>query len=195
MQPPRAEAEVVLRDCFESTDWSVLQDSFGEDIEGVTDCTTDYLNFCMYIVAPTKAVLCFPNNKPWITSNVKYLPNKKKRAFKEVDQGELKIRLKEAKELCRRKVEQKLQDNNMREVWDGMKTITGCKKSSSTVGGDVVRANQFNHFYNRFDNPAPCVNAYPTPIHVPPPPAAVTCSPHATTPTTSPPPDPPLPLL
>lgn len=61
------EAEDALRDCFESTDWSVLQDSFGEDIEGATHCTTDYLNFCMDIVAPTKTVRCFPNNKPWIT--------------------------------------------------------------------------------------------------------------------------------
>ena len=33
----------------------------------------DYLNFCMDIVAPTKTVRCFPNNKPWITSNVKHL--------------------------------------------------------------------------------------------------------------------------
>lgn len=79
-----------LRDCFESTDWSVLQDSFGEDIEGVTHCTTDYLNFCMDIVAPTKTVRCFPNNKPWITSNVKHLLNRKKRAFKEGGQEERK---------------------------------------------------------------------------------------------------------
>ena len=135
----------------------------------------------MDIVVSTKTVCCFSNNKPWITSNVKDLLNKKKRAFKEGDQAELKH-------------VQKLQENNMREVWDDMKTITGCKKSSSTVEGDVVRANQFNHFYNRFENPAPVVNACPTPIPVPHPPAAAICSPHATTPT-PPPPDPPLPLL
>ena len=183
-----------LRDCFESTDWSVLQDSFGEDIEGATHCTTDYLNFCMDIVAPTKTVRCFPNNKPWITSNVKHLLNRKKRAFKEGDQeerkrvqGELKTMLREAKDSYRRKVEQKLQENNMREVWDGMKTITGCKKSSSTVEGDVVRANQFNHFYNRFDNTAPGVNDCLTPIPASPP-SAANCSLHATT-------TPPLPLL
>ena len=188
------EAEDALRDCFESTDWSVLQDSFGEDIEGVTHCTTDYLNFCMDIVAPTKTVRCFPNNKPWITSNVKHLLNMKKRAFKEGDQaerkrvqGELKTMLREAKDSYRRKVEQKLQENNMREVWDGMKTITGCKKSSSTVEGDVVRANQFNQFYNRFDNPAPGVNDCLTPIPASPP-SAANCSLHATT-------TPPLPLL
>ena len=126
----------------------------------------------------------------------------KKRAFKEGDQaerkrvqGELKTMLKEAKESYRRKVEQKLQENNIREVWDGMKTITGCKKSSGTVQGDVVRANQINHFYNRFE---PGVNDYLTPIPAPPPPpsapsAAVTCPLHATTPSPSHPRDQPLP--
>ena len=70
--------------------------------------------------------------------------------------------LREAKDSYSRKVEQKLQENNMKEEWDGMKTITGCKRSSSTVEGDAVRANQFNLFY-RFDNPATGVNACLTP--------------------------------
>ena len=82
--------------------------------------------------------------------NVKHLLNMKKSAFQKGDQaeqkhlqGELKTMLSEAKESYRMKVKQKLQENNMREVWDGMKTITGCKKSSGTVEGDVVRANKF----------------------------------------------------
>lgn len=131
----------------------MLQESHGEDIEGVTNYTTDYLNFCMDIVVPTRTVRCFPNNKPWITSNVKNLLNKKKRAFKEGDQAELrhvqrelKAKLKEAKEEYRRKVEQKLQENNLKEVWDGMKTITGCKKGNSIVEGDELKAHQLNLF-------------------------------------------------
>uniref|UniRef100_A0A3B1JXG3 Reverse transcriptase domain-containing protein n=1 Tax=Astyanax mexicanus TaxID=7994 RepID=A0A3B1JXG3_ASTMX len=110
------EAEETLKDCFASTDWSVLQDSHGEDIEGVADCTTDYLNFCMDIVVPVRTVRCFANNKPWITSDVKDLLNKMKRAFKDKNQEELKniqrelkSCLKEAKETYRKKVEQKLQ--------------------------------------------------------------------------------------
>ncbi|KAI4890987.1 hypothetical protein NFI96_031382 [Prochilodus magdalenae] len=90
---------------------------YGEDIEGITHCMTDYMNFCM---------------DPWITSSVKGLLNKKKRAFKDNNQEELrsaqrelKVHLREAKESYRRKVEQKLRENNMREVWSGMKTITG----------------------------------------------------------------------
>ncbi|KAI4880092.1 hypothetical protein NFI96_008261 [Prochilodus magdalenae] len=151
------EAEEALKDCYDTTDWSVLLHPHGEDIEEVTHCVTDYLNFCMDVAVPTKTVRCFPNNKLWITSDVKDLLNQKKRAFKDGNwtelkhvQGELKVRLKEAKESYRKKVERKLQDNNMKEVWGAMKNITGCKNNSgSSVDGGVDRANQLNNFYNR----------------------------------------------
>ncbi|KAK3570196.1 hypothetical protein QTP86_016509 [Hemibagrus guttatus] len=50
-------------------------------------------------------------------------------------------------------VEQKLQNDNMRKVGEGMKTITGCKrKGYSFVEVDAVRANQLNLLFNRFDS-------------------------------------------
>lgn len=49
-------------------------------------------------------------------------------------------------------MERKLEVNNMREVWNGMKDITGCKKSKNTAEGDVKRANKLNIFYNRFES-------------------------------------------
>lgn len=156
------EAEAALRGCFESTDWGVLQDTWGEDIEKITECTTDYINFCMEVAVPSRTVRCFPNNKPWITSDIKALLNEKKRAFRDRDkerlkqvQAELRVRLKEAKDSYRRKVEQKLQQNNMREAWDGMKIITGCSsKRGGAVEGDADRANQLNLFFNRFNSAA-----------------------------------------
>ncbi|KAI3369182.1 hypothetical protein L3Q82_026154 [Scortum barcoo] len=43
-----------------------------------------------------------------------------------------------------------MQNSNMREVWEGMKTITGCSsKRGAPIEGDVGRANQLNHFFNR----------------------------------------------
>ena len=39
------EAEEALRNCFDSTDWTVLQHS--DNLEEITDCTADYLNLCM----------------------------------------------------------------------------------------------------------------------------------------------------
>ncbi|KAI4888703.1 hypothetical protein NFI96_003055 [Prochilodus magdalenae] len=92
--------EGAHKDCYDTTDWSVLLHPHGEDIKGVTHCVMDYLNFCMDVVVPTKTVCCFPNNKPWITSDVKDILNQKKRAFKDGNwtelkrvQGELKVRL------------------------------------------------------------------------------------------------------
>ncbi|KAI4874410.1 hypothetical protein NFI96_028042 [Prochilodus magdalenae] len=105
--------KAALRNCFESPEWSVLQEPYGEDIEGITHCMTDYMNFCMDVV-PVKTVRCFANKQPWLTSSVKGLLNKKKRAFKDNNQEELrsaerelKVHLREAKESYRRKVEQK----------------------------------------------------------------------------------------
>lgn len=133
------EAEDALRDCFETTDWSVLQSPYGEDIEGLTHCLTDYINFCTDVVAPSETVHCYPNNKPWVTPEVKAVLNKKKTAFRSREkegikaaQCERKLCLKDAKESYRRGVEQKLEENNMREVWNGVKTITGNKAKKST---------------------------------------------------------------
>lgn len=125
-----------------------------------THCLTDYLNFCVDMVVPTKTVRCYPNNKPWITQKVKDVLNRKKKAFKTKDkeemkdaQREVKRCLKEAKESYRRKVQKKLGENSMQDVWDGVKTNTGHKAKTSTEGGGVERANDLNHFFNRFSRP------------------------------------------
>ncbi|KAI3353517.1 hypothetical protein L3Q82_020036, partial [Scortum barcoo] len=153
------EAEQALKDCFETTDWEALQGSHNGNMEEMVDCTTDYINFCMDTVVPVRSVRCFANNKPWITSDIKGLLNQKKKAFKDgwrhtqelkQIQKELRVQLREAKEQYRRKIEQRMQNNNMREVWEGMKTITGCSsKRGAPIEGDVGRANQLNQFFNR----------------------------------------------
>ncbi|XP_060796682.1 oogenesis-related [Neoarius graeffei] len=70
------EADEALQDCFESTDWDVLCEPHGEDISDMTDCITEYIRFCDYTIMPTQTVHCFPNNKPWITSDLKALLNR-----------------------------------------------------------------------------------------------------------------------
>ncbi|KAI3370924.1 hypothetical protein L3Q82_023481 [Scortum barcoo] len=72
------------------------------------------------------------NNKPWITRDLKALLNKKKMAFRAGDreeqrrvQHELRDMLRTCKDNYRRKLEAKVQQNNVRDVWTGMKHITG----------------------------------------------------------------------
>ncbi|KAI3358926.1 hypothetical protein L3Q82_015317 [Scortum barcoo] len=171
------EKESALRDCFNTTVWDVLMNPHGEDIEGMTHCLTDYLNFCADVVSPVKTVRCYPNNKPWVTREVKTVLNKKKAAFRSRDreamkaaQQEVKHCVKEAKDSYRRKVEQKLRENNMREVWEGVRTITGLNTKTKAVGGTMERANELNDFFNRFNQPLappPPPSPQPSPLSPP----------------------------
>nr|XP_015194569.1 PREDICTED: adhesion G-protein coupled receptor G7-like [Lepisosteus oculatus] len=100
-----------LRGALEATNWDVLCNPHGDDIDNMVDCVTDYINLCVHNTIPTKDIHCFSNNKPWITSNLKALLNDKKRAFRRGDkeevkrvQRELKQKLKESKDAYRRKI-------------------------------------------------------------------------------------------
>ena len=56
----------ALRDCFECTDWQELCRPPGEDIDALTHCITDYINFCMENTVPIQ-VRCLSKNKPRVT--------------------------------------------------------------------------------------------------------------------------------
>ena len=71
------EAEETLQRCFEATDWDAHWESHGDDINAMIECVTDSGSFCVDNTIPTRTVRCFPNYKPWITSNLKELLNKK----------------------------------------------------------------------------------------------------------------------
>uniref|UniRef100_A0A8B9GXH1 Reverse transcriptase domain-containing protein n=1 Tax=Astyanax mexicanus TaxID=7994 RepID=A0A8B9GXH1_ASTMX len=124
----------------------------------MTHCLTDYLNFCTDVVCPMRTVRCYPYNKPWVTQEVKAVLNRKKAAFRSKNREEMKAAQQEvkrcvrkAKDSYRRKVEQKLKENNMREVWEGVKTITGHSSKTRVAGGTMEEANRLNNFFNRFN--------------------------------------------
>ncbi|KAK0132218.1 hypothetical protein N1851_032982 [Merluccius polli] len=60
----------TLRGVLEATDWDALNEPHGEDIDGLTDCVSEYIGFCIDNTIPTKEVRCYPNNKPWVTSDL-----------------------------------------------------------------------------------------------------------------------------
>ncbi|KAL0188435.1 hypothetical protein M9458_015534, partial [Cirrhinus mrigala] len=170
------EASEQLRDCFYITDWDVLCSPHGEDIDSLIHCVTDYINFCVENTVLSRRVQCFPNNKPWVTSELKALLNEKKRAFLSVDKEELcrvQLELKYNIRRCKAsyKLEQGMEQNNIREVWRGLKHISGHGKSGDVlqVIGDQAWANELNLFFNRFDSarpPAP--SSHPSRQAIPP---------------------------
>ncbi|CAM4731262.1 unnamed protein product [Leuciscus chuanchicus] len=159
------ETSEALKDCFETTVWEELCSPHGEDIDSLTDCITDYINFCVENTVPTRIVRCFPNNKPWINHDIKTLLKEKKKVFRSGNKEELKTvqrelrkKIREGKACYKRRMEDQLQQNNVRGVWKGLKTITGHKESSFQAEGDQKWVNDLNLFFNRFDqlpSPAP----------------------------------------
>ena len=57
------EAADALQDCFELTDWVVLVEPHGEDLDNMTDCITEYIVFCKHTTMPTRTVRRIHNNK------------------------------------------------------------------------------------------------------------------------------------
>ena len=71
---------LALQGCFESTDWSNLltpSDNLNEQV----DTVSSYISSCVDNIIPSKTVTIFPNNKPWVTKELKDILNKKKRVF------------------------------------------------------------------------------------------------------------------
>lgn len=92
--------------------------TLGNDIDGLTHCITDYMNFLMDSTVPTRRIRGFSNNHPWVTPKLKVLLNQKKRAFISGDreeqrrvQRELQWRIRRAKKDNARKLEEKLAQN------------------------------------------------------------------------------------
>jgi len=90
----------------------VFSDAHGEDIDGLTDCIMDYINFCVESTVPTRTVRCFSNGKPWVSPEIKALLKEKKRVFRTGNreslrtiQRELRIKIREGKDIYRKRME------------------------------------------------------------------------------------------
>ena len=83
-------------------------------------------------------------------------------------QGILKLKIREAKDNYRRTLENKLKRNNMRDVWSGMRAITGFQRTGSMgLEGRVYWASELM-LCDRFDTVAPLSQDSPQlPLYLP----------------------------
>lgn len=79
----------TLKGCFLCTDWSIFHSL---ELDEATDTINDYMKFCIDNVAAKKEVVIYPNNKPYITKEIKESINRKKQAFRNKDRASLKVR-------------------------------------------------------------------------------------------------------
>lgn len=113
---PRGSAQ----DSFESTDWEVLCNSLGEDINSMTYCITENIKLCEYTTLPAKTVRCFPNNKP--SPEGEDLPVKRQ-VGNEENKLKLESRAEKGQGLLQEEDGAKLHQNNTRDVWTLMREI------------------------------------------------------------------------
>ena len=148
-----------LQGCFDCTDWDMFFDNC-DDPCVITDAITSYINFCVDSVIPEKIIKIYPNNKPWVTKELKLLLNEKKRLFCAEDTFQLKLiqkdincQIQKCKNDYKEKVENQFKTNNSRQAWQGVKNMIGCSKKSSTIStsDDQKYAEDLNAFYARFD--------------------------------------------
>ncbi len=105
-----------------------------DDIEAYSDYVTCFIRKCVEDVVPTKTIRIYPNQKPWINSDVRAALSAQTSAFKSgnIDDGkqasyDLRKSIKAAKRQYINKVEEQFNTNNARSMWQGINNITDCK--------------------------------------------------------------------
>ena len=150
-----------LQASLDITDWTVFITACNS-VDELTVTVSDYIKFCVSNSIPSKKVKLFPNNKPWITPEIKTLLNKKKQLFGQNNKDQLKelqktidLAIQDQKRTYKQKIESHFTDNNMKKVWNGMRMMSGYSngscKSCPLPKTSVDFANELNSFYNRFD--------------------------------------------
>ena len=154
-----SEVEDTIKGCLESTDWDIFFDS-SETTDVSVDVISEYINFCVDSIVPTKTVKSYPNNTPWITKDIKGKINQKNNPKTSTDRTALtqckkdldnEIRI--SKNSCKSKLEGYFKINRTRDAWHGLNKITGYKTKSTTSldTTDTNICDNLNAFYARFN--------------------------------------------
>ena len=153
-----SESTLALQSCFEVTDWEIFTSI--TDPEELVDHVTSYIKFCEESMIKTKTVKVFPNNKPWLSKELKVILNEKKLAHIRGDKLGEKMKMKEfnskkviEKKKYKDKTEEKFTKGDLKEAWNGLNTMMG--KTSQQIGQRLPDTpdpvNDLNNYYARFD--------------------------------------------
>ena len=106
-----------------------------------------------------KQIKCFPNNKPWVDSEMKNLLCQKRDIWKNGTECQwkdvkrkVKATIEQKKDHYRLKLENKFASGKTKQMWHGMQMITGYKKEKIiSVENENQVANEMNIFFARFE--------------------------------------------
>ncbi len=130
-----------------------------DHIEAYSDTVTCFIRKYIEDIVPTKTIRIYPNQKPWINSDVRSALLTRKSAVKSGNsddrkQGSYDLRksIKAAKRQYKNKVEEQFNINNARSMWQGINNITGFKgNKSANVNIVASLPDELNTFYARFE--------------------------------------------
>ncbi len=65
------QSDAILQDYFDQMDWDMFWAASDDDIEVYSDTVTCFIRKCVEDVVPIKTICIYPNQKPWINSDVR----------------------------------------------------------------------------------------------------------------------------
>ncbi|KAL0159336.1 hypothetical protein M9458_043061, partial [Cirrhinus mrigala] len=105
--------------------WKTLGSCIHVDVTltRTTDSILCYVKNCIDIVTVDECIQVYPNQKPWMNGDVRWLLKERTTAFS-VAQANLERGIRQAKLDHRRRIEDHLDSNNNRQVWQGVQHLT-----------------------------------------------------------------------
>ncbi len=76
------QSDAILQDCFDLVDWDMFRAASDDDIEAYSDTVTCFIRKCIKDVVLTKTIRIYPNQKPWINSDIRSALSARTSAFK-----------------------------------------------------------------------------------------------------------------
>lgn len=64
------QSDAILQDSFDQVDWDMFRAVSDDDIEAYLDTVTYFIRKCVEDVVPTTTIRSYPNQIPWINSDV-----------------------------------------------------------------------------------------------------------------------------
>ena len=136
--------------------------------DNIAEAITGYIDFCVDTVTTKRTIKSYPNNKDYITPQIKQSLQRKLQAFRSNNvlelkcvQKELRVMLRKVREHHSLPVREAFSNKNCKQLWDSVKDILNFKKGEALhVLNEMETANELNDLYLRFDCDANGVFAY-----------------------------------
>ena len=158
-----SETECILQDCFATTDWDVfkaaatLEDS-SVSVQDYAEYVTGYISTCVDNIVPTIRVKKFPNQKPWINTQVRSMLRARSIAHTSGNEAEYKAAkygLRKAITAAKRQYREKLDGfystADSGRMWRGLQHITDYKTTTGTISSADSLPDDLNAYYTRFE--------------------------------------------